>query len=311
MSVISADAGATRKRVEELIKEAGAIAADDKQIVDRRLSSIALLSQGDFKTDGGALLALVAPKQPSEIQIAVIRRLLPMPDPVVAKALVQRERWSSYTQPVKDAVLNGVLSQPALTDALLSAIETGGISPLSVNPEKRNQLMKNKDPEIAKRATALFSNLVPGDRMKVYEELKAVLELKRVAANGHKIFTQTCAPCHVISGEGHAVGPDLTGIRNQPADVLLLHILVPEFEIMPIYTQYTVETKDGRTLSGVLASENSATVTIRQALGIDENIPRSNIESMTSSSLSLMPQELEKAMSKQDLADLIGFLKGE
>jgi len=29
------------------------------------------------------------------------------------------------------------------------------------------------------------------------------------------------------------------------------------------------------------------------------------------SRLSLMPQELEKAMSKQDLADLIAFLKGD
>ena len=43
----------------------------------------------------------------------------------------------------------------------------------------------------------------------------------------------------------------------------------------------------------------------------EQKIPRDQIASMVTSRLSLMPQELEKAMSKQDLADLIGFLKGE
>ncbi|MDQ6632886.1 MAG: hypothetical protein M3Y82_14210, partial [Verrucomicrobiota bacterium] len=90
-----------------------------------------------------------------------------------------------------------------------------------------------------------------------------------------------------------------------------LHIIVPEYEIMPIYTAYNVETKDGRTLSGLLAAETPLSITIRQALGLEETIPRANIASIASSSLSLMPQELEKTMSKQDLADLIGFLKSE
>jgi putative heme-binding domain-containing protein len=114
----------------------------------------------------------------------------------------------------------------------------------------------------------------------------------------------------VVSGEGNVVGPDLTGIRNQPEDVLLLHIIVPEYEIMPTYACYNVETKDGRSLTGLLAVESAASITLRQALGHEEIIPRSNIATMSASSLSLMPDELEKTMTKQDMADLIGFLKG-
>ena len=129
--------------------------------------------------------------------------------------------------------------------------------------------------------------------------------------NGHAIFTKTCTPCHVYAGEGKLVGPDLTGIRNQPKDVLLLHIIIPEYEIMPIYTLYAVETKDGQSLSGLMASETPESITLRQALGVEQRIPRSNIASMSSSRLSLMPDELEKTMSKQDMADLLGFLKGE
>ncbi len=106
------------------------------------------------------------------------------------------------------------------------------------------------------------------------------------------------------------MGPDLTGIRNQPGEVILLHIVVPEYEINPIYTCYNVELKDGESFTGLLAGETSTAITLRLPQGLEQKIPRPAIAAMTTSRLSLMPQEFEKAMSKQDLADLIGFLKG-
>src|SRR5207245_10824 len=177
--------------------------------------------------------------------------------------------------------------------------------------DRRNRLMKHKDDAIRTRANALFKDLQSGDRMKAYEASKSVLALKPDPKNGHAVFQRNCLSCHVVAGEGKTVGPDLTGIRNQPAEVLLLHIVVPEYEIMPIYTCYNVETRAGQALTGLLAAETPASITLRMAQGIEEKIPRSEIASMTTSRLSLMPQELEKAMSKQDLADLIAFLKGE
>ena len=147
--------------------------------------------------------------------------------------------------------------------------------------------------------------------MKVFEDYKAVLTLKPDAKSGHAVFLKTCAQCHVYGAEGSRVGPELTGIRNQPGEALLLHILVPDYEIQPGFTSYEVETKDGRTLSGLLAAETPASVTLRRALGEEETVARSNIARISSTSLSLMPQELEKTMTRQELADLIGFLKGE
>ncbi len=79
---------------------------------------------------------------------------------------------------------------------------------------------------------------------------------------------------------------------------------------MPIYTCYNVETRDGETLTGLLAAETPSSVTLRQALALQVTIRRANILKMTASNLSLMPDELEKTMSKQDLADLLDFLKG-
>ena len=310
-SALAGDQSNTPAKVQRLMERAVGFATDPNQSLEKRLASIALLSHGSFAQVGAKLQSLIDPQQPSEVQIAAARALCQMNDEQAATALVSRDHWRSYTQPVKEAVLAAMISQPKLLNLLLTAIEKGDVSPTSINPEKRNQLMKHKDEEIAKRASALFKDLNPGDRMKVLEEYKSVLNLKGNSENGHKIFSQTCTACHTFSGEGHAVGPDLTGIRNQPADVLLLHIIVPEYEIMPIYTQYNVETKDGKSISGILAGETPAAITLKQAAGIEEKVSRANIASMSSSSLSLMPQELEKTMSKQDLADLLSFLKGQ
>ena len=298
------------KRIDEIMNRAASIAVESTQPVDRRLVAIGLLSHGYFKKVGSSLENSLNPNQPSEIQIAAVRALTQMTGTNGGAALVRKEHWNGYTPAVREAVLSAMTAQTNLVQALLAGIESGDVPPWTINPERRNNLMKHKDESIRNRAVALFKDLQSGDRMKVYEEYKSVLALNPNATNGHAIFARTCTSCHVVAGEGKTVGPDLTGIRNQPADVLLLHILVPEFEIMPIYTTYNVETKDGQSFTGLLAAETTANVTLRQGLGIEQVIPRSNIASISSSRLSLMPQELEKTMSKQDLADLVGFLKG-
>ena len=147
--------------------------------------------------------------------------------------------------------------------------------------------------------------------MKVYEDYKPVLTLKPNPEHGRAVFKQHCASCHRLDRDGSPVGPDLFGIRNQPKEAILLHVLVPDQEIAPGFAGYNLDTKDGRTLSGLILSETPTSVTLRQAQGVEETILRSNIASLASGNLSLMPQELEKAMTRQDLADLIGYLKGE
>lgn len=311
MTLTVADSSDKSIRLDAILSHARKVAEGKTNLLERRLVAIGLLDETSFSFGGKTLEKLIEPEEPAEVQIAAVRALAQIPGTNGGATLVKRDRWNSYTPAIRDSVLSSMMAQTNLIDALLAGVERGDVPAWSINPDRRNQLMRNKDESIRKRATTLFKDLQSGDRMKVYEEYKSVLSLKPNPVNGHAIFSRTCTSCHVISGEGKLVGPDLTGIRNQPADVLLLHIIVPEYEIMPIYAAYNVETKDGQSFNGLLAGETTATVTLRQALGLEQVIPRSNIASISQSRLSLMPQELEKTMSKQDLADLIGFLKGE
>jgi putative membrane-bound dehydrogenase-like protein len=300
-----------RDALQNLFKRSSDLAVDNHQPLALRLPAISLLGQAEYATSAKPLEQLIEPQQPSEIQTAAIRALGQFANTNVAVALVTKARWNGYTPAVRDIVLSFLMPNTNSLHALFDAIEKGDVAAYTVNADRRNQLMKHKDPSVQERANALFKDLTPGDRMKIYEETKSVLTLTADSKNGHAVFQKNCIPCHTFAGEGHIVGPDLTGIRNQPSEVILLHIVVPEYEIMPIYTCYNVETKDGQSYTGILAGETPSAITLRMAQGVEQPIPRSNIASMLTSRLSLMPQELEKAMTKQEMADLVAFLKGQ
>jgi putative heme-binding domain-containing protein len=175
---------------------------------------------------------------------------------------------------------------------------------------QRNQLLKHRDESIRQRAGKIFQT-AGADRMKVYEQAKSVLALPANPARGRALFATHCAACHRLDRVGAAVGPDLLGARNQPKEVILLHVLVPNAEILPVFAAYQVETTDGRELNGLIFAETDLSITLRQAQGVEETIPRAHIRSLTASSLSLMPDGFEQSLKPQELADLLGYLKGE
>jgi putative membrane-bound dehydrogenase-like protein len=302
---------AARAGLESLQREAGQRISDPQQPATARLAAMPLLAAGDPAAATTALKALLHPREPGDIQAAAVKTLFTLPNTDAAKFLLAPARWKSLTPPVREAALTGLLGQPAGAKALLDAIESGDLPAATLDPARRGALLRHRDKAVAERAAKLFEGMQGGDRMKVYQEYKSVLALQPDTRNGHAIFTRTCAACHVLNGEGFPVGPELTGIRNQPAEVLLLHILAPSYEIVAGFNAYEITTRDDRSVTGLLASETPTSVTLRRAQGEQETILRSQIASITSGALSLMPDELEKTMSRQDLRDLIGFLKGE
>ncbi len=125
--------------------------------------------------------------------------------------------------------------------------------------------MTHRNAAIQKRARALLAGLESGDRMQIYERLRGtVLEPDRERVERQEGLRR--ALCDLSRDRrrlADSVGPDLSGIRNQPADAILLHVLVPDYEIAAGYQSYVVETRDGRTLVGRLESEAPNSVTLR------------------------------------------------
>ena len=65
----------------------------------------------------------------------------------------------------------------------------------------------------------------------------------------------------------------------------------------------------GEQLDGVIATDPSASLTLKMAGNVTKSVLRSDVASLKSTGISLMPEGLEAAMTPQSLADLIAYLK--
>lgn len=276
----------------------------------RRTASVEFLAEFDFDQTRDTLAAALAPVQPIELRLATARALGRFDQAEAGRLLAERRRWTEDPPSLRDAALAALISRPALVPALLDAVERGDAPAWIVDPQRRRQLQNHAQPAVRDRARRLFASVGGEDRLRVFEELKPVLSLPASGTRGRAVFTRVCANCHTLDGEGARVGPDLSGVRNQPAEALLLHIVVPDAQIYPGYQACEIETRDGRSLSGLLVSENPEVIVLRRAGGEEDTVRRAQLASITHSKLSLMPQELEKTMTRQELADLIARLRG-
>src|SRR5262249_40540257 len=206
-------------------------------------------------------------------------------------------------------VVEALLARPARIVKLLDAIEAKRVSPAQLEAARREQLRSHRNTEIRQRAVALLANVGSSDRRKVVDDYRGVLEMAGDAARGKPLFVKQCAVCHKLDGQGHEVGPDLRAVLgNKTREALLTDVLDPNREVDPRYVNYQVTTTGGRVLTGLLAAETPASVTLRRAENAEDTVLRSQIESLQATGQSLMPDELEKQVSRQDLADIIEFL---
>jgi putative heme-binding domain-containing protein len=112
-----------------------------------------------------------------------------------------------------------------------------------------------------------------------------------------------------LDGVGNDIGPNLDSVRAHPPEKLLTSILDPSREVEPRYLAYTCRLTNGEELYGLIASETGNGLELKVSDGTSRTVLRSDIESLQGAQLSLMPEGLETALSPQDIADLIYYLR--
>ncbi|HET6575467.1 MAG TPA: PVC-type heme-binding CxxCH protein, partial [Fimbriiglobus sp.] len=133
------------------------------------------------------------------------------------------------------------------------------------------------------------------------------------AQRGHEVFNSTkaaCFTCHQIGYRGGKVGPDLTKIGGIRAERDLLEAIVfPSASFVRSFEPLKVTTLDGKVLQGVLKADTPDELVLTVSATEEARIPRKDIDELTPGTVSVMPSGLDQQLSKQELADLIAFLK--
>ncbi len=130
---------------------------------------------------------------------------------------------------------------------------------------------------------------------------------------GRQVFLgkkAACVNCHRVGREGGLIGPDLTkvGAVRTGGDILE-SIVFPSSTIAQGYEAYAVATSEGRTLGGVLVRQSADTVVLRDSGGADILLRRDRVEWLQQQPISLMPEGLERALSREEMRDLLAYLQ--
>ncbi len=165
-------------------------------------------------------------------------------------------------------------------------------------------------PEIKAEAAKLY----PLPPTKNNKPLPPITELAKLAGNaqrGKVLYNTegTCAKCHVVNGVGKEVGPNLSEIGNKLArQALHESILFPSAGISHNYETWVLTTLDGGSATGLLVSQTDQEVTLKGADALVRTFKRADIDEMAKQPISLMPADVQKLLTQEDLVDIVEYL---
>ena len=293
----------------ELLSAAKRLAADPGQPEAERVTAAGLLARDEPHRSKALLLlsAMLSPKTPGAAQRAAIKMLGVSGDGSVPDLLAKA--WPTLGPEIRLAALDELLGREPWSFELAQRIEQGQISVGALDAARRERLLRHSSARVKQAATKAFQAGERSTRAKVIEEFQPALALAGDATRGSAVFAKLCATCHKLGQVGNDLGPNLQSVANHPPEKLLVSILDPNASIQPGYTAYSAQLAGGEELYGIIAAETGNSIVLKLPDGKTRTLLRSNIDSLRSANLSLMPEGLESGMSQQDMADVIRFLQ--
>ncbi|MDB5390387.1 MAG: Neutral/alkaline non-lysosomal ceramidase, partial [Planctomycetaceae bacterium] len=298
----------TQNAIRELLAKTLQLLQDEQTPLPVRISILQVLGQGAEQqtTELQVLGGLLRPQTDPELQSRIIETLGRIDAIGIPEILVSN--WISLSPARQSQVLDLLLSRPAWTNALLGFVEEKKVAGNQIDAVRRQRLLTHTNVYIRVRSEKLLAGATNPDRVKVLESYRQAATLTGDPQRGQALFSKTCATCHRLGSIGQAVGPDLAALANKSPQFLLQEILDPNRNVDSRYVQYTVVLKDGRSSTGLLATESANSLTLKSTDGKEIAILRSDIEEIASTGKSLMPEGLERDLTPAAVADIIAFV---
>jgi putative heme-binding domain-containing protein len=303
---------ALSKRLEavpELFAAASAVLTNSTKSDSERVGAASLLVR-ESSTKPFAVRTLsvwLTPKASIQVKRSAIKVLAMSVDDSVPARLTAN--WSAFEPETRLAILDELMGREPWAFSLLQQVENGTVSRSSLDAVHRDRLLRHGSPRVKELAAKVLSAGNPTSRAKVIEDFRPALALTGDAKRGAALHMRVCAVCHKLGDVGNDIGPNLLSVTSHEPEKLLVSILDPNASIEPGFLAYTCMLANGEEYYGIISAETGNSIILKTADGKTHTILRNDIASLRSANLSLMPEGLESGMSKQDLADVIAFLR--
>lgn len=141
----------------------------------------------------------------------------------------------------------------------------------------------------------------------------AMVERGRSFEKGQAAFAAAqCLKCHRFAGDGGATGPDISAVGGRFSSQYLLESLIePSKVISDQYLGTVIQTDDGQQITGRVVDENDRILRVRANPFTEDvvEVPKATIEVREPCRVSEMPQGLINVLSKDEVLDLIAYLR--
>jgi putative membrane-bound dehydrogenase-like protein len=242
-------------------------------------------------------------------------RTLAVLDPAAAAASAREFLTDPDANLKREAV--AVLGATADGTRLVAKLFLDKKLPRTLLPQVSDALRKHaaRDAELAKALSAVMRmGLLIENSPREQARIRALVQTKGNPQRGRELYlngkTLACITCHRLEGVGGNVGPDLTRLwETHTVEKIMESIIEPSKEIKEGYQAYQAVTTRGQVISGLKISQTADEVVLRDANAKDVRLATKDIEELTASKVSLMPDNVISQLTYDQFIDLVAFLK--
>ncbi len=296
----------------EAIRRALALAGDTKKPAHERIEAVhdLALTHRDFALK--PLLEMVARESNAEVRAEAVRALSTYDGPEAIKDIPGPvlAGWKGYPPPVRIEAVNLLAGRKEWAKQLLAAVGDKRVARTDLNDNTILRIRALKDNNLNKDIEKVWGAFrdTPAELNALIDKLRGQIDEGRPSfARGQKVFENTCAKCHKFEGKGHDVGPNLDG-AGRDIEYLLINVIDPNRVVGAPYFTRLVTLKSGRVESGLLAAEDETSVTLKGENDALKVIQRKDIDDITVSQKSVMPEGLANNMKPAEFRDLVRFV---
>ena len=316
---MGSDAFALRRSDPKVIQKALRVVTDETALRSERLEFLGVMSEVKIPGAVAALSQAYRGVQKDDaLRKAILLALQNYDDPQIAEVVLSAyPALGPESLPTAQTLLaSRVVWSQHLAQAIThktSGWSAPAIKPDSFPPGIVRKLKQHRDPELL----ALLDSIWPNMGKATTADMEKSIRSRAVAIRsgtgdpyqGRTLFKNTCGGCHRLFAQGGEVGPDLTVHNRADLESMLLAIINPNAEIREGFENYTIETRDGRTLSGFLIEQDHQAVVLRGLDNQNTVLSRSEIGSLQPAGVSLMPEGLLDGFNDQQVCDLFAYLR--